>query len=73
MPDTPENLRARLDGGLVPAVPATLDAAGRLHARAHDSYLRHMSEQPLAAKRKGRADFSPETGIAQRLGTVAGE
>ncbi|HEX6184034.1 MAG TPA: dihydrodipicolinate synthase family protein [Pyrinomonadaceae bacterium] len=48
MPDTPENLRARLDGGLVPAVPVTLDGAGRLHAAAHDSYLRHMSEQPLA-------------------------
>ena len=48
MPDTAENLRARLDGGLVPAVPVTLDGAGRLHARAHDSYLLHMSEQPLA-------------------------
>ena len=48
MPDTPENLRARLDGGLVPAVPVTLDGAGRLHAPAHDAYLRHMSEQPLA-------------------------
>ena len=48
MPDTPENLRARLDGGLVPAVPVTLDDAGRLHAAAHDSYLRHMSAQPLA-------------------------
>ena len=48
MSDTPENLMARLDGGLVPAVPVTLDGAGRLHAAAHDSYLRHMSEQPLA-------------------------
>lgn len=48
MPETAENLRARLDGGLVPAVPVTLDGAGRLHAAAHDSYLRHMSEQPLA-------------------------
>lgn len=48
MPDTAENLRARLDGGLVPAVPVTLDGAGRLHAAAHDSYLRHMSGQPLA-------------------------
>lgn len=48
MPDTVESLRARLDGGLVPAVPVTLDGAGRLHAAAHDAYLRHMSEQPLA-------------------------
>ncbi|HEX7317579.1 MAG TPA: dihydrodipicolinate synthase family protein [Pyrinomonadaceae bacterium] len=48
MPESAENLRARLDGGLVPAVPVTLDGAGRLHAAAHDSYLRHMSEQPLA-------------------------
>ena len=48
MSDTPENLRARLDGGLVPAVPVTLDVGGRLHAAAHDAYLRHMSEQPLA-------------------------
>ena len=48
MPETAENLRARLDGGLVPAVPVTLDAVGRLHAAAHDSYLRHMSRQPVA-------------------------
>ena len=48
MPETAENLRARLDGGLVPAVPVTLDGAGRLHAAAHDSYLRHMTGQPLA-------------------------
>lgn len=48
MPETAENLRARLDGGLVPAVPVTLDGAGRLHAPAHDSYLRHMSGQPVA-------------------------
>lgn len=48
MPETAEHLRARLDGGLVPAVPVTLDGAGRLHAAAHDSYLRHMTGQPLA-------------------------
>ena len=48
MPESAENLRARLDGGLVPAVPVTLDDAGRLHAAAHDSYLRHVSGQPLA-------------------------
>src|SRR5215210_7318028 len=48
MPESAENLRARLDGGLVPAVPVTLDGAGRLHAAAHDSYLRHMTGQPVA-------------------------
>jgi 4-hydroxy-tetrahydrodipicolinate synthase len=48
MPESAENLRARLDGGLVPAVPVTLDREGRLHAAAHDSYLRHMSGQPVA-------------------------
>jgi 4-hydroxy-tetrahydrodipicolinate synthase len=48
MSETAEKLRARLDGGLVPAVPVTLDGAGRLHAAAHDSYLRHMSQQPVA-------------------------
>jgi 4-hydroxy-tetrahydrodipicolinate synthase len=48
MPESAENLRVRLDGGLVPAVPVTLDGGGRLHARAHDSYLRHMSAQPVA-------------------------
>ena len=48
MPESAENLRGRLDGGLVPAVPVTLDGEGRLHAAAHDSYLRHMSAQPVA-------------------------
>src|ERR1044071_8747127 len=48
VPAPAESLRARPDGGLVPAVPVTLDGAGRLHAAAHDSYLRHMSGQPLA-------------------------
>jgi 4-hydroxy-tetrahydrodipicolinate synthase len=48
MTDTAESLRARLDGGLIPAVPVTLDGGGRLHAAAHTSYLRHMAEQPLA-------------------------
>jgi 4-hydroxy-tetrahydrodipicolinate synthase len=48
MPNPAEQMRARLDGGIVPAVPVTLDAGGRLHAAAHDSYLRHMSAQPVA-------------------------
>jgi len=48
MTQTAEQIRARLDGGLIPAVPVTLDERGRIHARAHDAYLRHMSDQPLA-------------------------
>jgi 4-hydroxy-tetrahydrodipicolinate synthase len=48
MPETAETLRRRLDGGLIPAVPVTLDAAGRLHPAAHEAYLRHMAAQPVA-------------------------
>ena len=48
MPETAEELRARLDGGLIPAVPVTFDAGGRFHAAAHESYLRHMAAQPVA-------------------------
>jgi 4-hydroxy-tetrahydrodipicolinate synthase len=43
-----EQVRAKLDGGLIPAVPVMLDERGRLHGNAHEAYLRHMSEQPLA-------------------------
>ena len=48
MSNSPEQIRARLDGRIVPAVPVTLDERGRLHAAAHDAYLRHMSAQPVA-------------------------
>ena len=48
MTQTAEQIRARLDGGLIPAVPVTLDERGRIHARAHEAYLRHMCDQPLA-------------------------
>ncbi len=43
-----ERLRARLDGGLVAAVPVPLRADGRLHAGGHESYLRYMAAQPVA-------------------------
>src|SRR2546421_12812616 len=46
--DATQRLRARLDGGLVAAVPVPFDAEGRLHATAQESYLRHMAAQPLA-------------------------
>jgi len=41
-------LRARLDGGLVPAVPVTLDRKGRLDERAHRAYAAWMATQPVA-------------------------
>ena len=41
-------LRARLDGGLIPAVPVPFHSDGRLHAGAHEAYLRYMAEQPIA-------------------------
>ncbi len=45
---TSEQVRARLDAGLVPAVPVTFDEDGKIHPRAHDSYLKYMSAQPVA-------------------------
>lgn len=41
-------LRSRLDGGLIPAVPVPFDNSGRLHAKAHESYLQYMGKQPVA-------------------------
>jgi 4-hydroxy-tetrahydrodipicolinate synthase len=47
--DTKVNkLRARLDGGLIPAVPVPCAERGPFDARAHESYLRYMSAQPVA-------------------------
>jgi 4-hydroxy-tetrahydrodipicolinate synthase len=43
-----QRVRARLDGGLVAAVPVPARADGRLHDGAHDSYLRYMASQPVA-------------------------
>ena len=43
-----DKLRIRLDGGLIPAVPLPFDGDGRLHRSAHESYLRYMTEQPVA-------------------------
>ncbi len=48
MADVVNKLRARLDGGLFPAVPIPFDSEGRLHAGAQAAYLRYMSEQPVA-------------------------
>ncbi|HEV2826857.1 MAG TPA: dihydrodipicolinate synthase family protein [Pyrinomonadaceae bacterium] len=41
-------LQAQLAGRLVPAAPVPFDSDGRLHAAAHQSYLRYMSSQPIA-------------------------
>ncbi len=46
--NTAVQIRTRLDGGLIPAVPVPFDREGRLHASGHDAYLRYMSEQPVA-------------------------
>ncbi|HYY99727.1 MAG TPA: dihydrodipicolinate synthase family protein [Pyrinomonadaceae bacterium] len=43
-----QRLRARLDGGLVAAVPVPFDREGRLDDGAHESYTRYMAAQPVA-------------------------
>lgn len=48
MTDGADQLRARLEGGLIPAVPLPFDSDGRLHQGAHEAYLRYMAEQPVA-------------------------
>ena len=47
-PEATQRLRARLDGGLVAAVPVPFDREGRLHDGAQESYLRYMASQPVA-------------------------
>jgi 4-hydroxy-tetrahydrodipicolinate synthase len=42
------DLKQRLSGGLIPATPVPFDSSGKLHVRAHDSYLRYMAEQAIA-------------------------
>lgn len=43
-----QRLRARLDGGLVAAVPVPFDSEGRLHEGAQESYQRYIASQPVA-------------------------
>lgn len=43
-----ETVKHRLTRGLIPATPVPFDSDGKLHARAHDSYLRYMSAQSIA-------------------------
>jgi 4-hydroxy-tetrahydrodipicolinate synthase len=39
---------ARIDRGLIPAVPVPFDSSGRVHEPAQDRYIRYMAEQPVA-------------------------
>jgi 4-hydroxy-tetrahydrodipicolinate synthase len=48
MTELVNNLRSRLDGGLIPAVPVPFDESGCLHVKGHESYLQYMSKQPVA-------------------------
>src|SRR6187551_3439956 len=45
---TPDELKAALAGGLIPAMPVTFDREGRFHERAHEKYVAFMSSQPIA-------------------------
>ena len=51
MPDTGfivEQLKEKLAGGLIPAVPVMFDRAHQFHERAHASYVDYMHTQPIA-------------------------
>jgi 4-hydroxy-tetrahydrodipicolinate synthase len=41
-------LRERLSGGLIAATPVAFDRQGKLHERAHESYLHYMARQPIS-------------------------
>ena len=44
---TPEELKAKLTGGLIPATPVPFDREHRFHERAHEAYVSFMSSQPV--------------------------
>src|SRR4029453_18730030 len=46
---TPDDLKAMLAGGLIPAMPVMFDREGCFHERAHEEYVAFMSSQPIAA------------------------
>src|SRR6185369_4723554 len=51
MPDTGiivEQLKEKLAGGLIPAVPVMFDRAHQFQERAHASYVDYMHTQPIA-------------------------
>jgi 4-hydroxy-tetrahydrodipicolinate synthase len=45
---TPDELKATLAGGLIPAMPVMFDRERRFHERAHEAYVAFMSSQPIA-------------------------
>src|ERR1044072_9940262 len=45
---SPDELKARLTGGLIPATPVMFDREHRFHERAHEAYVSFMSSQPVA-------------------------
>ena len=45
---SPNELKAKLTGGLIPATPVMFDREGRFHERAHEAYVSFMSSQPVA-------------------------
>src|SRR4029450_13515317 len=45
---TPNELKATLAGGLIPAMPVMFDREGCFHERAHEEYVAFMSLQPIA-------------------------
>ena len=45
---TPDQLKAKLAGGLIPAAPVMFDRDGSFHDRAHEAYVSFMSSQPIA-------------------------
>ena len=42
------NLRERLEGGLIAATPVPFDDNGKLHEAGHESYMRYIATQPVA-------------------------
>ena len=51
MPETnisANELKEKLAGGLIPAVPVTFDRAHQFHERAHAAYVEYMRTQPIA-------------------------
>ena len=45
---TPDELKAKLAPGLIPAAPVMFDRERRFHERAHEAYVAFMSSQPVA-------------------------
>lgn len=45
---SPDELKAKLTGGLIPAAPVMFDRERRFHERAHEAYVSFMSSQPVA-------------------------